>query len=107
MAGRRLGGGGLALDAALVAPGRVAGLVVMGAAVSGAPEPELDAATRRFELLLDKAYAAPDAGEINRLETWLWYRCRVAQVSAPWETTPRGVRRLSVPRGESRCCPAG
>jgi pimeloyl-ACP methyl ester carboxylesterase len=44
----------------------------MGTAVSGAPEPELDAATRRFELLLDEAYAARDAGEINRLETWLW-----------------------------------
>jgi hypothetical protein len=40
-------------------------------AVSGAPEPELDAATKRFELLLDKAYAARDADEINRLETWL------------------------------------
>src|SRR5271165_3256322 len=44
----------------------------MGAAVSGAPEPELDAATRRFEPLLEKAYTARDAGEINRLETWLW-----------------------------------
>ena len=65
-------GGGLGLDAALVASGRVAGLVLMGTAVSGAPEPELDAATRRFEPLLDKAYAARDAGEINRLETWLW-----------------------------------
>ena len=62
-------GGGLGLDAALVASGRVAGLVLMGTAVSGAPEPELDAATRRFEPLLDKAYAAQDAGEINRLET--------------------------------------
>ena len=65
-------GGGLALDAALAAPGRVAGLVVMGTAVSGAPEPELDAATRRLEPLLDKAYAARNAGEINRLETWLY-----------------------------------
>jgi pimeloyl-ACP methyl ester carboxylesterase len=65
-------GGGLALDAALVAPHRVAGLVVMGTAVSGAPEPELDAATKRFEPLLEKAYAARDADEINRLETWLW-----------------------------------
>jgi pimeloyl-ACP methyl ester carboxylesterase len=54
-------GGGLALDAALAAPGRVAGLVVMGTAVSGAPEPELDAGTRRLDLLLDKAYAARDA----------------------------------------------
>ena len=41
-------GGGLALDAALVAPHRVAGLVLLGTAVSGAPEPELDAATKRF-----------------------------------------------------------
>ena len=65
-------GGGLALDAALVSPGGVAGLVVMGTAVSGAPEPGLDAATRRFESLLEKAYAAQDADEINRLETWLW-----------------------------------
>ena len=65
-------GGGLALDAALAAPGRVAGLVVMGTAVSGAPEPELDAATKRFEPLLDKAYSARDAREINRLETGLW-----------------------------------
>ena len=65
-------GGGLALDAALVAPHRVEGLVVMGTAVSGAPEPELDAATKRLEPLLDKAYEAQDSDEINRLETWLW-----------------------------------
>jgi pimeloyl-ACP methyl ester carboxylesterase len=65
-------GGGLALDAALVAPDRFAGLVVMGPAVSGAPEPELDADAERFEPLFEKAYAARDADEINRLETWLW-----------------------------------
>ncbi len=65
-------GGGLALDAALAAPGRVAGLVVMGTAVSGAPEPELDADTKRFDHLLEEAYAAHDAEQINRLETWLW-----------------------------------
>ena len=44
----------------------------MGAAVSGAPEPGLDAATGRLEPLLDKACQAPDCGEISRLETWLW-----------------------------------
>jgi hypothetical protein len=44
----------------------------MGTAVSGAPEPELDAATKRFEPLLENAYAGRDADEINRLETWLW-----------------------------------
>jgi pimeloyl-ACP methyl ester carboxylesterase len=34
--------GGPALDTALLAPDRVAGLVLIGTAVSGAPEPELD-----------------------------------------------------------------
>jgi pimeloyl-ACP methyl ester carboxylesterase len=65
-------GGGLALDAALAAPGRVAGLVLIGTAVSGAPEPELDAATRRLDVLLEAAYEARDVKEINRLETWVW-----------------------------------
>ncbi|HEY6492453.1 MAG TPA: alpha/beta hydrolase [Trebonia sp.] len=65
-------GGGLALDAALVAPDRVAGLVVMGTAVSGAPDPEFDADTERLGLLIDKAEAAGDVDEINRLETWIW-----------------------------------
>jgi hypothetical protein len=60
----------------------------MGTAVSGAPEPELDAATRRFELLLEKAYAARDAGEINRLETWLWLDGPASQ-KGEW-AAPRG-----------------
>lgn len=65
-------GGGLALDAALVAPGRVAGLVLLGTAVSGAPEPDLDPDTQRFDVLLDAAMAAGDLDGVNRLETWLW-----------------------------------
>ena len=65
-------GGGLALDAALLAPDRVAGLVLLGTAVSGAPEPDLDPDTQRFDALLDAALAAGDLEEINRLETWLW-----------------------------------
>jgi pimeloyl-ACP methyl ester carboxylesterase len=65
-------GGGLALDAALAAPERVAGLVLMGTAVSGAPEPELDPVTKRLEPQLERAYAERDVAEINRLETWLW-----------------------------------
>lgn len=65
-------GGGVALDATLVAPGRFSGLVVMGTAVSGSPAPELDGATQRFDELLDKAYESRDVAEINRLETWLW-----------------------------------
>lgn len=65
-------GGGLALDTALLAPDRVAGLVLIGPAVSGAPEPELDPDTQRFDVLLDAAIAAGDLAELNRLETWLW-----------------------------------
>jgi pimeloyl-ACP methyl ester carboxylesterase len=65
-------GGGLALDTALLAPDRVAGLVLLGTAVSGAPEPELDPDTQRFEPLLDAAIGAGNLEEVNRLETWLW-----------------------------------
>lgn len=65
-------GGGLALDAALSAPERIAGLVVMGTAVSGSPPPELDPDTQRFDQLLEKAHELRDVDEINRLETWLW-----------------------------------
>jgi pimeloyl-ACP methyl ester carboxylesterase len=65
-------GGGLALDTALLAPDRVAGLVLIGSAISGAPEPELDPDTERFDKLLDAALTAGDQAEVNRLETWLW-----------------------------------
>jgi pimeloyl-ACP methyl ester carboxylesterase len=38
----------------------------------GAPGPELDAGTRRLDLLLEAACATRDADEANRLETWPW-----------------------------------
>jgi pimeloyl-ACP methyl ester carboxylesterase len=69
-------GGGLALDTALLAPDRVAGLMLFGTAVSGAPEPELDPDTRRFERLLDAAIAAGDLAVQNRLETWCGWTAR-------------------------------
>jgi pimeloyl-ACP methyl ester carboxylesterase len=66
-------GGGVALDTAIAAPDRVAGLVLLGTAVSGAPDPELlDPDTQRFDTILDAAIAAGDLAEVNRLETWLW-----------------------------------
>jgi pimeloyl-ACP methyl ester carboxylesterase len=64
-------GGGLALDAAVLAPDRVAGLVLIGTAVSGAPVPEMDAALQRFDELFQAAEAAGDQAEENRLNTWL------------------------------------
>ncbi len=65
-------GGGVALDTALTAPDRVAGLVLLGSAVSGAPEPELDPATERLGALIDEATASGDLEEANRLETHVW-----------------------------------
>lgn len=65
-------GGGLALDTALIALDRIAGLVLLGTAVGGAPEPELDTDTQRFDALLDAAIADGNLEQINRLETWLW-----------------------------------
>jgi pimeloyl-ACP methyl ester carboxylesterase len=66
-------GGALALDAALTAPDRVAGLVLIAPGVSGEPEPEeLDEHTGRLIGLLETAWEAGDEAEINRLETWLW-----------------------------------
>lgn len=65
-------GGGVALDAAVMAPERVAGLVLLAPAVSGAPAPDLDADTARFDRLLVQAMEAGDRELVNRLETWLW-----------------------------------
>jgi pimeloyl-ACP methyl ester carboxylesterase len=65
-------GGGLALDTALAAPERVAGLVLLGSAVSGDPAPELNAEEKRLDMLLDQAVASGDLDEINRLEMWVW-----------------------------------
>lgn len=66
-------GGGIALDAAITAPERVAGLVLLAPAVSGAPVPDhLDADTARLDGLIDRAIEAGDLDEVNRLEAWLW-----------------------------------
>jgi pimeloyl-ACP methyl ester carboxylesterase len=65
-------GGGVALDASLVAPDRVSGLVLLAPAVSGVPEPELGPEIQLFDERISLAAAAGDLDEVNRLETWLW-----------------------------------
>jgi len=68
-------GGALALDAALLAPDRVAGLVLVAPAVSGAPEPDeasFDAATARLGAAIDAAEDAGDVDGLNALEVHLW-----------------------------------
>lgn len=66
-------GGQVALDAALLRPDMVGGLVLIAPAISGEPEPDgLDPDTQRLSDLLDAAYEAQDLDEVNRVETWLW-----------------------------------
>ena len=63
-------GGALALDAALTAPERVEGLVLIAPAVNGQPEPdELDAETME---IVRRLQSATDIDEQLRLEAWLW-----------------------------------
>jgi pimeloyl-ACP methyl ester carboxylesterase len=68
-------GGGVALDAALEAPDRVAGLVLLAPTVSGDPDPDDDAydeATGGLAGAIDAAWNAGDLEECNRLEVRLW-----------------------------------
>jgi len=65
-------GGGLALDAMVAQPRRVAGLILLAPAVRGAPAPTLDAATDRLDRLREAALAAGDLDAANRWDTWLW-----------------------------------
>lgn len=68
-------GGGVALDAALEAPERIAGLVLLAPAVSGDPEPDEDAyiaATDGLAEAIDAAWTAGALEECNRLEIRLW-----------------------------------
>jgi pimeloyl-ACP methyl ester carboxylesterase len=66
-------GGEIAIDAALLAPERVAGLVLLAPAVSGAPEPStLDPETHRLVQLWEAAQTSGEIDEINRIEMWLW-----------------------------------
>ena len=67
-------GGGLALDTALSAPARVAGLVLLAPAVSGTPEPTIDFVTMAMFEAAGEAAERGDLDEVNRLETWLWLR---------------------------------
>jgi pimeloyl-ACP methyl ester carboxylesterase len=64
-------GGALALDAAVTAPERIAGLVLIAPAVSGQPDPEeLDAQMRRGMAAWDQASSDPEA--LLRFETQWW-----------------------------------
>jgi pimeloyl-ACP methyl ester carboxylesterase len=66
-------GGQIALDLTLAHPDRVAGLVLIGTAVRGAPYPELhEGPTAELNVMIESAEAANDLHEVNRLEAWMW-----------------------------------
>src|SRR5829696_5003213 len=68
-------GGGVALDAALADPERVAGLVLLAPTISGDPEPDeatVIAATNGLAEAIDAAWTAQDLEACNRLEIRLW-----------------------------------
>jgi pimeloyl-ACP methyl ester carboxylesterase len=66
-------GGATALDVALTHPGRVAGLVLIGTAVHGAPYPDItEEPTASLVARAEAAEEAEDFDDLNRLEAWLW-----------------------------------
>lgn len=65
-------GGRTSLDLALTHPDRVRGLVLIGTAVSGAPEIDLEPGLEDLERRYDEAFEAKDLDELNRLEAEIW-----------------------------------
>ena len=66
-------GGQAAVDLTLGHPERVAGLVLIGSAIRGAPYPEVvDGPEAELTRALEAAEEAGDIDEVNRLEAWMW-----------------------------------
>lgn len=63
-------GGQIALEAAVLHPDRVAGLILLAPVISGAPDFSDDQSVARLEHLLEQAGNDVDAR--IRVETWLW-----------------------------------
>ena len=65
-------GGGLALDFALANPQRTVGLVLVGTAVTGAPEPEIEEAIEPLVTALDYAGERGQLDSVNRIHAHMW-----------------------------------
>ena len=73
MVGAGSWGGPAAIDLTLAHPERVAGLVLIGTAIRGAPYPDLtEGPTAELNARIEAAYDAGDVDEVNRLDTWMW-----------------------------------
>jgi pimeloyl-ACP methyl ester carboxylesterase len=99
-------GGEVALDAALQAPERVAGLVLLAPAVSGDPEPGDDAynaATDGLAGAIDAAWTAGEVEACNRLEVRLWLDGPAGpegRVSGPARELALDMNRIVIANGE-------
>ena len=66
-------GGQAAIDLVLAHPERVAGLVLIGTAIRGAPYPDLtEGPTAELNARFEAAEAAEDVDELGRLDAWMW-----------------------------------
>jgi pimeloyl-ACP methyl ester carboxylesterase len=66
-------GGQTAIDLTLAHPDRVAGLVLIGTAIRGAPYPDLqEGPTAELNGRLEAADSAGDLDEVARLDAWMW-----------------------------------
>jgi pimeloyl-ACP methyl ester carboxylesterase len=67
-------GGRIAIDTALTYPNRVAKLVLIGSAVSGAPKPRKDEVAAIVDLVnaIDAAEESGNLEQVNKLEAHLW-----------------------------------
>jgi pimeloyl-ACP methyl ester carboxylesterase len=99
-------GGQVALDAALEAPERVAGLVLLAPAISGDPELEDEVvveATNGLAEDIDAAWTAGRAEECNRLEVLLWLDGPAGpegRVSGPPRELALDMNRIVIANGE-------
>lgn len=65
-------GGRTAIDLALTHPGRVRGLVLIGPAISGAPQPEYEPEVEALGAQQEAAFERGDLDEVNRIDARLW-----------------------------------
>jgi pimeloyl-ACP methyl ester carboxylesterase len=66
-------GGQTAIDLTLAHPERVAGLVLIGTAIRGAPYPQIEEGpTADLNARLEAADSAGDIDEVARLDAWMW-----------------------------------
>jgi pimeloyl-ACP methyl ester carboxylesterase len=106
-------GGGVAVDAALAAPSRVAGLVLIAPRLSGDPEPDdatIIAATNGLAEEIDTAWTTGDLESCNRLEVHLWLDGPAGpegRVSGPARDLAFEMNRIVLANGESEVDGAG